>query len=218
MRPERGAACTSAPRARAVTRRINLRGIARDPAAAAHCPAVLHRFEIKLADVDRSVYADLDLRVARHPSEDEPYLLTRVLAFALEHKDGLAFSKGGLSDVEEPALHVKGPDGRIREWIDIGAPAPDRLHRASKLAERVVVWCHRRPDLLQQRCAKERIHRASEITVVKVPADLLTALARHLDRNNRWDLSRHEGRVTIVCGEEVVEAALESSPLVPPAG
>ena len=69
------------------------------------------------------------------------------------------------------ALHVKRLDGRIVEWIDVGAPAPDRLHRAAKLAERVVVWCHRRPDLLQQRCAKERVHRASEITVVKVPTD-----------------------------------------------
>jgi uncharacterized protein YaeQ len=178
---------------------------------------VLHRFEIQLADVDRSIYTDLDLRVARHPSEDEPYLLTRVLAFALSHSPGLAFSKGGLSDVDEPALHVKTPDGRYTEWIEVGSPAPDRLHRASKQAERVVVWCHRRPDLLQQRCAKERVHRADQITVIKVPTDLLAALAQHLDRNNRWNLSRHEGQLTIVTGEHVVEATLESTPLAPPA-
>jgi uncharacterized protein YaeQ len=176
---------------------------------------VLHRFEIALADVDRGVYADLDLRVARHPSEDEPYLLTRVLAFALEHKDGLAFSKG-LSEADEPALWVKSGDGRVVEWIEIGAPAADRLHRASKLAPRVVVWCHRRTDMLQQRCAKEKVHKGDQIVVVKVPTDLLDALARKLDRNNRWDLSRHEGRVTIVVGGEVIEAALESVPLVPP--
>jgi uncharacterized protein YaeQ len=176
---------------------------------------VLHRFEIALADVDRGVYADLDLRVARHPSEDEPYLLTRVLAFALEHKDGLAFSKG-LSESDEPALWVKSGDGRVLEWIEVGAPAADRLHRASKLAERVVVWCHRRPDMLQQRCAKEKVHRGESIQVVKVPTDLLETLARGLDRNNKWDLSRHEGRVTIVNGADVVEAVLETVPLIPP--
>ena len=174
---------------------------------------VLHRFEIALADVDRGVYADLDLRVARHPSEEESYLLTRVLAFALEYKDGLAFSKG-LCEGDEPALWVKTGDGRVLEWIEVGAPAADRLHRASKLAERVVVWCHRRPDLLHQRCAKEKVHKADEIMVVKVPPDVLTWLAARLDRNNRWDLSRHEGRVTVVCGGEVIEAALESVPLV----
>jgi len=177
---------------------------------------MLHRFEIALADVDRGVYTDLDLRVARHPSEDEPYLLTRVLAFALEYKEGLAFSKG-LSEADEPALWVKSGDGRVLEWIEVGAPAADRLHRAAKLAERVVVWCHRRPDMLQQRCAKEKVHKGESIVVVKVPAELLNALAARLDRNNRWDVSRHEGRLTVVCGGEAIEAALESVPLVPAA-
>lgn len=175
---------------------------------------VLHRFEINLADVDRGIYQDLDLRVARHPSEDNPYLLTRVLAFALEYKEGLAFSRG-LSEADEPALWVRTGDGRVVEWIEVGAPAPDRLHRAAKAAERVVVWCHRRPDLLQQRCAKEKVHKAELIQLVKVPGDLLEALERRLDRNNRWDLSRHEGRVTIVVAGEAIEAAIETVPLVP---
>jgi len=175
---------------------------------------MLHRFEIQLADIDRSVYESLDLRVARHPSEDNPYLLTRVLAFALEHCDGLEFS-AGLSDGAEPALWHRAGDGRVLQWIEVGAPAADRLHRASKLAERVVVYCHRRPDLLQQRCQKEKVHRGDQVRVVKVPTELLQALEEKLDRNNRWDLSRHEGRVTIVCGGDVIEAALESVPLVP---
>ncbi len=179
-----------------------------------HPEHVLHRFEIRLADVDRGVYTDLDLRVARHPSEDNPYLLTRVLAFALEHKDGLAFSKG-LSEADEPALWVKSGDGRILDWIEVGSPAPDRLHRASKACGRVVVWCHRRPDLLQQRCAKEKVHKAEQITLVKMPGELLAALEPKLDRNNRWDLSRLEGRVTVVVDGEAIEAAIDSVPLLP---
>jgi uncharacterized protein YaeQ len=175
---------------------------------------MIHRFEIALADVDRGVYADLDVRVARHPSEDVPYLLTRVLAYALEHKEGLTFSKG-LSEADEPALWLRHGDGRVLEWIEVGAPAAERLHRASKHAERVVVYCHRRPDMLQQRCAKERVHKGDQIRVVKVPTALLDALEPKLDRNNKWDLSRHEGLVTIVCGGDVVEAALETVPLVP---
>ena len=178
---------------------------------------MLHRFEIALADVDRGVYQDLDLRVARHPSEDNPYLLTRILAIALEHKDGLAFSKG-LSESDEPAIWLKDAEGRVQEWIEVGAPAADRLHRASKACPRVVVWCHRRPDMLQQRCAKERVPKVEQIVVWKVPADLLTALERKLDRNNKWDLSRHEGRVTVVVGGEAIEAVLESVPLVPAEG
>ena len=37
-------------------------------------------FEVDLADADRGVYESLALRVARHPSESEEYLLTRILA------------------------------------------------------------------------------------------------------------------------------------------
>ncbi len=174
---------------------------------------MLHRFEIALADVDRGYYQDLDVRVARHPSEDAPYLLTRVLAYALEHKEGLAFSKG-LSESDEPALWVRTPDGRVLEWIEVGSPAADRLHRAAKLAQRVVVYAHRRADLLMQRCAKERIHRGSEIRLVRVPPELLVALEERLDRNNRWDLSVHEGHTTIVCSGAVLAGTFTSQPLV----
>lgn len=177
---------------------------------------MLFRFAIQLADVDRGVYRDLDLRVHRHPSEDTPFLLTRVLAFALEHKDGLEFSRG-LSEADEPAIWSKGEAGRVVDWIEVGSPAADRLHRAAKACERVVVWCHRRPDLLLQRCAKEKVHRGDRIEVVMVPPELLTALESKLDRNNRWDLSHHEGRVTVVVGGEAFEATLPRVPLQPPA-
>ena len=45
--------------------------------------ATIYNFDIQLADVDRGVYETLALRVARHPSETEEYLVTRVLAYFL---------------------------------------------------------------------------------------------------------------------------------------
>ena len=46
--------------------------------------ATVYTIDIDLADSDRGVYETLALRVARHPSESEEYLLTRVLAYALD--------------------------------------------------------------------------------------------------------------------------------------
>jgi uncharacterized protein YaeQ len=43
--------------------------------------ATMYAFKIELADSDRGVYVPLDMRVARHPSETEDHLLTRVLAY-----------------------------------------------------------------------------------------------------------------------------------------
>ncbi len=60
--------------------------------------ATVYAIEIDLSDSDRGVFESLALRVARHPSESEEYLVTRVLAYALEYAEGIAFSAGGLSD------------------------------------------------------------------------------------------------------------------------
>ncbi len=55
--------------------------------------ATIYNFDIELADNDRQVYDSLALRVARHPSESEEYLVTRVIAYLLEFAEGIAFSR-----------------------------------------------------------------------------------------------------------------------------
>ena len=56
--------------------------------------ATLFRFELQLSEVDRGVYDSLDLRVARHLSETDEHMVTRVLAMALERREGLALGRG----------------------------------------------------------------------------------------------------------------------------
>ena len=85
--------------------------------------ATMRKFEIALSDVDRGVYETLDLRVAQHPSETDRYLVTRVLARALEHDEGVDFTKG-LSAADEPALWRRDLRGDLLAWIEIGAPTP----------------------------------------------------------------------------------------------
>src|SRR4249920_1720336 len=97
--------------------------------------ATLYTIDIDLADGDRGVYESLALRVARHPSESEDYLVTRVLAYALEFAAGIEFS-AGLSDPDEPAISVRDLTGRIRSWIEVGTPDAARLHKASKASPR----------------------------------------------------------------------------------
>jgi len=106
--------------------------------------ATVYNFDIELADNDRGVYESLALRVARHPSESEDYLVARLLAYLLEFKEGIAFSRG-ISDPDEPAIAVRDLTGAIETWVDIGTPEAARLHKASKAARRVVVYTHKDP-------------------------------------------------------------------------
>ena len=43
--------------------------------------ATIYNFDVDLADSDRHLYESLALRVARHPSESEEYMVTRLLAY-----------------------------------------------------------------------------------------------------------------------------------------
>src|SRR5215217_7284636 len=101
--------------------------------------ATIHNFDVELADSDRGVYESLALRVARHPSESEEYLVTRLLAYLLEYAKGIEFSRG-VSEPDEPAIAVRDLTGAIKTWIEIGTPGAARLHKASKSGARVAVY------------------------------------------------------------------------------
>jgi uncharacterized protein YaeQ len=162
--------------------------------------ATMYTFEIALADVDRQVYESLTVRVARHASETETYLLTRVLAYCLEYADGISFSKG-LADPDEPALAVRDPTGALRVWIDIGAPDAARLHKASKAAPRVAVYTHRDPALLVRQLAGQRIHRADALELYAIDRSLLAALAEQLDRRMVFNLAVTDRQLYLSTGE-----------------
>lgn len=169
--------------------------------------ATIHTFDIQLADVDRGVYETLALRVARHPSETEEYLLTRVLAYCLEYADGIAFSKG-LAEPDEPALAVRDLTGALRAWIEVGAPDAARLHKASKAAPRVAVYTHKDPVQLRRQLAGERIHRADALELYAVDRALLAELAQRLERRMAFDLSVTEGQLYLSLDGETLSGAV----------
>src|SRR3954463_13819202 len=150
--------------------------------------STIYNFDVQLSDVDRNVYETLSLRVARHPSETEEYLVTRVLAYCLEYVDGIAFSKG-IAEPDEPAVVVRDLTGALRVWIEVGAPDAQRVHKASKASPRVVVYTHKDPNRLVQQLSTERIHKAESIEVRAVGPALLERLVATLDRRTAWELA-----------------------------
>jgi uncharacterized protein YaeQ len=103
--------------------------------------ATIYNFDVELSDTDRHVYESLALRVARHPSESEEYLVARVIAYLLEFTEGIEFSRG-VSTPDEPAIMVRDLTGALITCIDVGPPDAARLHKASKLSARVAVYTH----------------------------------------------------------------------------
>ena len=93
--------------------------------------ATIYNFDIELADTDRSVYESLALRVPRHPSESEEYLVARLLAYLLEYAEGIAFSRG-VSEPDEPAIVVRDLPARSRRGSKSAPPMPRGCTRHRK--------------------------------------------------------------------------------------
>jgi uncharacterized protein YaeQ len=150
--------------------------------------ATIYNFDVDLSDTDRGVYETLALRVARHPSESEEYLVARVLAYLLEFADGIEFSRG-ISTPDEPAIAVRDLTGALRVWIDIGTPDAARLHKASKLAPRVAVYTHKDPTQFLKQLASKTIHNAGALELYAIDRGLVGALVARLERRMAFSLS-----------------------------
>jgi len=101
----------------------------------------IFRLTLQLADLDRQLYRDFPLTVARHPSETDARMMLRILAFALHADDQLAFGRG-ISTDDEPDLWLRRLDGTIETWIELGTPDPDRLRKACGRADRVLLYAY----------------------------------------------------------------------------
>jgi uncharacterized protein YaeQ len=177
--------------------------------------ATIYNFDVQLSDVDRNVYDALSLRVARHPSETEEYLITRVLAYCLEYTDGIAFSKG-LADPDEPAVVVRDLTGALRVWIEVGAPDAQRLHKASKASPRVVVYTHKDPARLVQQLSSEKIHKAESIEIRAIDRRLIEELVARLDRRTTWELAVSHRHLYLTVGGVALDGPVEGQTLASP--
>ena len=178
--------------------------------------ATVHRIEVALSDVDRNVYETLDLRIARHPSESMRYMLTRIFAYCLSYEEGIAFSKGGLSSTDEPPVAVHDPTGILVAWIDIGAPSAERLHKASKAAQRVALYTHTDLGLLRREAAKKDIHRVEDIEVWRLDPAYLDRLEPLVERHAKWELVRNEDQLYLTANSASHEGAITRASLVGP--
>src|SRR5512140_3190997 len=91
--------------------------------------ATVYRASLTVSDLDRGVYGQHSLTLARHPSETDERMMVRLLAFALHADEALEFGRG-LSAEEEPDLVRRDLTGAIEQWIEVGLPDEKEIRKA----------------------------------------------------------------------------------------
>ncbi len=173
----------------------------------------LFRFNIELSHIGRSLYQTLDFRVAQHPSESMPYLLTRLLAYVLNFEDELTFAPTGLHDPDAAAIHLPGKNGGFKTLIEIGSPGTRKLHKATKQAEEVKIYTYKNPQALAEEIKNEKVHRASEIELYSLTPEFLSELAPLLKRDNKWAILVNDGIISIQAGEVSISSEVSLHPI-----
>lgn len=138
--------------------------------------ATINKVSLNIADMDRQYYGHHELTLAVHPSENDFRFMVRVIAFALNAHEHLAFTKGLGAD-DEPELWQKSLSGDIELWIDFGQVDEKRIRRACGRAQRVVICTY------QERKAKvwweqyrQKLARHKNLTVFHITAEGAEAL------------------------------------------
>ncbi len=178
--------------------------------------ATIFKAELRVADTDRGHYATHAVTIARHPSETDERMMVRLVAFALNAAEGLAFGKG-LSTDDEPDLWRKDLSGAIETWIEVGLPDARRLARASGRAREVRVYAYGGRAVEAWWAATGRdVARLANLAVFEVPQAASAALVRLAHRTMRLECTVQEGHVwfgsdaetvTFVVGERKSPAA-----------
>lgn len=171
--------------------------------------ATIHKAQLQISDMDRHVYGEHNLVIARHPSETDERMMIRVLAYALhlpadELRGRLEFTKG-LSDVDEPDLWQLDLTGEVVHWIDLGQPDERRIMKAHGRAERVTVISFASSTPVWWGNLEGKLTRAPKLAVWQIAAEQSQALAALAQRSMQLQISIQDGTAYISTATDSVE-------------
>jgi len=175
--------------------------------------ATIYKANIALADMDRQVYADHAVTIARHPSETDERMMIRLLAFALNvpasnDHGALEFAKD-LWDVDEPGLWQKDLTGQIDHWIEVGQPDDKRLMRIVPRSGRVSVYSFSASTPIWWSGIANKVTRARNLSVWQVPAEQSQELGALAARTMQLQVTVQDGSVWIGDGKRSVDVIPE---------
>ncbi|UXH76393.1 YaeQ family protein [Roseateles amylovorans] len=159
--------------------------------------ATIHKAQLQISDMDRHVYGDHSLTIARHPSETDERMMMRILAYALyqpadDRRGRLEFTKG-LSDADEPALWQLDLTGDVVQWIELGQPDERRLRQAQGRSEEVTVIGFASSTPVWWAGLQNKLQRTPKLAVWQIPADQSQALAGLAERSMQLQISIQDG-------------------------
>jgi uncharacterized protein YaeQ len=163
--------------------------------------STVFKAHLQIADMDRALYADHAITLARHPSENDERMMMRLLAFALsvpadDLRGKLEFT-AGLSDPDAPDLWQKDLTGELVQWVEVGQPDDRRLAKACGRAEVVKLWAFSSATPIWWQALEGKVVRLPNLEVWQVPAEQSKELALLAERSMQLQVTVQEGQIWV---------------------
>ena len=175
--------------------------------------ATIYKANLQIADMDRNVYVDHAVTIARHPSETDERMMVRLLALALnlpaDTDDGTLELAKDLWENDEPALWHKDLTGDVRHWIEVGQPDDKRLLRAAGRARRVSVYSYAASTPIWWAGIANKVARASNIAAWQIDATQSLSLETLAQRSMQLQLTVQDGTAWLGDGQQSIEITLQ---------
>ena len=166
--------------------------------------STIFKAELEVSDLDRSHFAKHSLTLARHPSETDERMMVRVLAFALNADERLAFGRG-LSSEDEADLARTDLTGAIELWVDVGLPDERAVRKASGRSRQVTVYAFGTGAEIWWRQNAEALGRIANLGVIYLPPDTTRTMAKAAERTMAVQCTIQEGRVWLSFGGDPLD-------------
>lgn len=170
--------------------------------------STVFKADLQVSDMDRHYYQGHPLTIAQHPSETDERMMVRLLAFALNADEALAFGKGISSD-DEPDLWRKELTGEVDLWIEVGQPDEQRIRRAAGRANKVIIYTYsgRGAEVWWKKTA-DAVARTKNVSVVDIAPATVDALAALTQRTMQIQFMVQDGQAQVISGESIVPVEL----------
>lgn len=158
--------------------------------------ATVVKVNLEIADMDRNYYQGHRHTLARHTSESDQRFMARILAFALNASDSLAFASNNGAEDGEAELAEKDLIGDMRLWVSFGTPDEKRLRKASKQSRQVQLFAHGSdnvPSWWQQN--KNALVRFQNLKIWQLSDSEITATAPFISRNMKLRCNISDGQL-----------------------
>lgn len=167
--------------------------------------ATIVKARLHIADMDRGYYQSHAFTLAQHPSETDERLAVRLLAFAANASDTLAFSSDLSGEDHEPELSERSLIGDIETWIAFGTPDEKWLRKAANRAGKVLLYAYGdRSVKVWWEQQEQALQRYRNLSVYQFMDEQLAAVAGQIGRSIDWQCNISDGQLMLTSGDDTM--------------